>query len=68
MRYYNVTVIDNVGTEGYTPIHIAAKYNSIDSLKVLLDNHGSTRIYNSNGESPLHTASRLGNVEICKVS
>lgn len=59
--------IDCIGHDGASPIYIAAKSNSVLALQLLIDYHGSTTITNANGETPLHPASRLGNIDICKV-
>ena len=59
--------IDIVGRNGETPIYIAAKFNSLASLMVLINRHASTTIANKDGENPLHAASRFGHLEVCKV-
>lgn len=67
MLYSIVIDVDSIGHEGASPIYIAAKYNSVLALQLLIDRHGSTTITNSNGETPLHPASRLGHIDVCKV-
>lgn len=64
---YAILDIDCIGFDRATPIFVAAKHNSIEALKLLIKLHGSTSLCNSNGESPLHIASRSGHVDACKV-
>ena len=59
--------INCIGSEEITPVTIAAKYNSLEALRLLILRNCSLGITNSNGETALHYASRFGNVESCRV-
>ena len=50
-----------------TPVHIAAKYNRCECLKILLDHGADANIGNSFGQTPLHTAARRKLNEMVKV-
>ena len=51
-----------------TPVHIAAKYNRCECLKILLDHGADVNIPNSFGQTALHTAARRKLNEMTKVS
>ena len=51
-----------------TPVHIAAKYNRCECLKILLEHGADANIANSFGQTPLHAAARRKLNEMVKVS
>ena len=59
--------IDCIGYNNETPIFVAAKYNAVAALGVLIERFGSTSLPNADGESPLHIACRHGNIQTCQV-
>ncbi|XP_028398575.1 transient receptor potential cation channel subfamily A member 1-like [Dendronephthya gigantea] len=50
-----------------TPVHIAAKYNRCECLKILLENGADANIGDSFGQTPLHTAARRKLNEMVKI-
>ena len=53
--------------EGKTPLHIVAKFNSLNVVQILLDRGAAIDIKDINGCIPLHDAVRIGNISICQV-
>ena len=51
-----------------TPVHIAAKYNRCECLKILLKSGSDATTANSFGQTPLHAAARRKLNEMVKVS
>ena len=51
-----------------TPVHIAAKYDRCECVKILFENGADANIANSFGQTPLHTAARRKLNEMVKVS
>lgn len=47
---------------------MAAKYNSLESLKILYDAGAQFKLVDDQGDTILHEASKLGHLKICKVS
>ena len=56
----NVNAVD---TDGWTPVHWAARWGHIESLRVLIQECADVNIQNKKGESPLHLAAENGYVE-----
>ncbi|CAD6208853.1 GSCOCG00010682001-RA-CDS, partial [Cotesia congregata] len=44
--------------DGQTPVHVAAKYGNLTTLKLLLEDGGDPMYKSKNGETPLHLACR----------
>lgn len=53
--------------EGKTPLHIAARYNSLNVLQILLDRGATIDVKDIDGCIPLHEAVRIGNISVCQV-
>lgn len=49
---------------GETPLHLAARSNQIDVMKILIDNGATVDACAHENQTPLHIAARLGNAEI----
>ena len=55
-----------LGLDGFTPLHIAAQFNNIKALKILLEVEGvSAWIRDLQGRTPLHIAAGRGHEEAC---
>lgn len=52
---------------GFTPLHLAAKRNNLDSIHLLASKGAVTDKGSRNGYTPLHLASQDGQIEIVKV-
>ena len=52
------TLVDSYSFDGWTPLHLAAHFGSLDALRTLLSNGASHRAlsHNSNGNQPLQAA------------
>ncbi len=52
------TLVDRYSFDGWTPLHLAAHFGSLDALRTLLSNAASPRAlsHNSNGNQPLQAA------------
>lgn len=50
---------------GETPLHLAARANQTDIVRVLLRNGATVDAKARELQTPLHIASRLGNTDIC---
>ena len=46
--------------EGQSPIHFAAKYNAVNSLKVLIENRAEINDRDYKRRTPLHLAAEMG--------
>ena len=53
---------------GETPMHLAARSNQIDLIKLLLRHNATVDAKAHEKQTPLHIAARLGNVEIVDVT
>ena len=60
--------VDVRGADEITPLHVAARYNSIEAAKILLTLHAKADAGDDDGDTPLHIAAKLGYPGICKVS
>ncbi|XP_071490803.1 arf-GAP with SH3 domain, ANK repeat and PH domain-containing protein 1-like [Diadema antillarum] len=54
----NTTQTDQQMVDGNTPLHLAAKYNKVESLKLLLRSSASLEILNRAKETPLDIAAK----------
>lgn len=52
-------VVNNVSSEGNTPLHFAALYESHRSIQLLVENGADLNRSNINGMTPLHIATQL---------
>ena len=60
------THFGNLGPDGYTPLHVAAYFNNMKALRILLDVDGvSAWIRDVQGRTPLHIAAGRGHEEVC---
>jgi serine/threonine protein phosphatase PrpC/ankyrin repeat protein len=60
------TNFDKLAPDGYTPLHVAAKFGNIPALKVLFEVEGvSAWIRDLQGRTPLHIAAGKGKEECC---
>ncbi|KAJ8676592.1 hypothetical protein QAD02_012379 [Eretmocerus hayati] len=66
MKYkiYSHFMINEPIWNGYTPLHIAAKYNSINAAQIVLARGADIMIEDSLGETPLHVAFKNNHTEI----
>ena len=60
----NVNIQDD---DGWTPLHYAHAYNSVDCVKILLDSGAKKDIQDNNGETPLHHGCLFNNAECVKL-
>jgi ankyrin repeat protein len=51
---------------GLTPLHQAVLENSIDLVRLLLDNKARVNTFDSDSWTPLHAACAIGNYEIAR--
>lgn len=56
----------NCSDAGYGAIHVACRYNNKFALTLLLDKGLSADLPDTSGNTPLHYASKYGNIDICK--
>ena len=56
------------GYDGNTPIFMAAKYNSLESFRILHNAGAEVKLVDDQGDTILHEACKLGHLKICKVS
>ena len=66
-NYYNAGVDFNMANrneEGMTPLHYAAKYSSVNIVKMLIDGGADVRITDKQGRTPLHYAAEVGNLDM----
>ncbi|XP_063953645.1 arf-GAP with SH3 domain, ANK repeat and PH domain-containing protein 1-like isoform X5 [Lytechinus pictus] len=59
----NTTVIDQQMTDGNTPLHLAAKYDKVECVKLLLRGSANIEILNKTKESALDIAINNGNTQ-----
>ena len=50
---FNINAVDS---EGYSALHVAARYNHVELIKILLDNGAKINLKSNAGETPLHVA------------
>ena len=55
------------GCDGMMPLHVAAKYNSLGVVQILLTLGASLDAQDDDNQTPLHIAAKQGNVDICMV-
>lgn len=51
---------------GNTPLHVAAKYDNLAAVKLLLEGESSSRetyLVNNNGKTPMHMAAEGGHIK-----
>jgi len=56
----------NCSDSGYGAIHVACRYNNRFALTLILDKGIPIDLLDTNGNTPLHYASKYGNIDICK--
>lgn len=59
--------INMKGCDGMMPLHVAAKYNSLDTVQILLTLGASLDAQDDDNQTPLHIAAKQGNIDICMV-
>lgn len=60
----NGSDIDNLGADGYTPLHCAVEFEQLDMVKYLVERGADTKRANSDGSTPLELALNLKHREI----
>ncbi|GAB5517205.1 MAG: hypothetical protein Rhob2KO_49300 [Rhodopirellula baltica] len=58
---------DAVDARGDTPLHLAAKVNSLSIIKLLLRHNADASITNKQLYTPIHDAAAAGNTEVAKL-
>lgn len=66
MRYF---IVDkNVkGPYGVAPLHLAARNNCVEAVKMLIQQGASVDVREAKQKTPLHVAARRGNIPVIKV-
>lgn len=64
----NISDVNISGLYGVKPLHVAAKFDSIEVARLLLKHHADVLCRDCKQKTPLHYAARKGHAEMVQVS
>ena len=59
--------MNETDTHGETPLHKAAYWNSLQAVRILLQNGADVELKDKHGDQPIHKAAKKGNNEYVDV-
>ena len=51
----------------WTPLHYAAKYSQVESIRTLISHNANVHLVDHEGNSPLHLSAESGSIACCRL-